>query len=612
MYSAGALYIGPHRCRFTAWAPTASSATLHLTTPREALIPLQKTPQGYFVTELDDVPAGTRYFFRFDDHDFPDPASHYQPEGVHGPSEVVAHADFSWQDQTWHAPPLRELVFYELHVGTFTPAGTFEAIIGRLDALADLGINALELMPVAQFPGDRNWGYDGVYPYAPQNSYGGPAGLKKLVDACHLRGISVFLDMVYNHLGPEGNYLAAYGPYFSKTYSIPWGSALNFDGEWSDGVRDYILDNIRHWHEHYHIDGLRMDAIHMMYDNSAVHILEAANRVKEAVKQKSGKPYYLIAESDLNSPRVVKACEAGGYGFDAQWLDDFHHAAYVLLDAAGKDRYVDFGAPGQLAKAFTDGFVFSGEYVKFRKKKYGASSAGIPGDRFVVFHQNHDQVGNRVGGERLSALVDADRLLLAAGLSLLSPYVPMLFMGEEYGEEAPFFFFTSHSDPGLVQSVREGRKKEFAAFGSDTEFRDPQDERTFTDSRLNWETRSKEKHARILAWHKALLRLRKTHAVLHDFSKNDLQAYVISEAGIALHRRLADGDQELLCLFNLSEKTLAFTMPGQQHGWHKILDSTAYKLPGLIQDTMPLYATAGEVIYMLPLSVTVYATAPHA
>jgi len=466
----------------------------------------------------------------------------------------------------------------------------------------------MELMPVAQFPGNRNWGYDGVYPYAPQNSYGGPDGLKKLVDACHERSIAVFLDVVYNHLGPEGNYLAAYGPYFSKTYSIPWGDAINFDGEWSDGVRDYFLDNIRYWHEHYHIDGLRMDAVHMMYDNSAVHILEAANRVKEIVKQKSGKPFYLVAESDLNSPKVVTSPDAGGYRFDAQWLDDFHHAAYVLLDRNGKKRYEDFGAPEQLTKAMKDGFVFSGEYVKFRKRKYGASSAGVPGDKFLVFQQNHDQIGNRVRGERLSALVDFDRLLLAAGITLLSPYVPMIFMGEEYGEPAPFFFFTSHSDPALIESVREGRKKEFANFGDDTEPRDAQEERTFADSMLNWELRSKDRNARILAWYKKLLDLRKTHPVLKNFSKDNVQTGVLNDAAIVLHRQTSDGLRHLLCLFNLSGEKLSFTFPALGQGWDKILDSAAYRGAKDSKDVMPARADGGKDIDLRPLNVSVYET----
>lgn len=606
MNDAGAIYVDSSHCRFTVWAPLAKKATLHLTEPTERQVTLTKSRQGYFVAELENIAPGTRYFYRLGNGpDLPDPASHAQPLGVHGPSEVVAHHEYPWHDQAWRGLPLSELIFYELHVGTFTPQGTFEAIISRLDDLADTGVNAIELMPVAQFPGNRNWGYDGVYPYAPQNTYGGPAGLKKLVDACHQKGIAVFLDVVYNHLGPEGNYLAAYGPYFTKTYSIPWGQAINFDGEWADGVRDYILGNIAHWHDRYHIDGLRVDAVHMMYDNSAIHILEAANRVKEKIKQQSGRSFYLIAESDLNSPRIIKHPDGGGYGFDAQWLDDFHHAAYVLLDKQGKARYEDFGDPAQWAKAITDGFVFSGEYVKFRKRKFGSTSAGIPGDRFVAFNQNHDQVGNRVGGERLSVLVDFDRLRLAAAMTFLSPYIPMIFMGEEYAEEAPFFFFVNHSDPGLIRAVREGRKKEFAGFKTDAEPRDPQDEHTFTDCKLNWEARHNGKHAMMLAWHKKLITLRKTIPALQNFIKSNLQAHVIGQTGIALFRQPADAGEPLLCLFNLSGQDLAYTMPCTYPVWEKILDSSAYSITPS-PHAMPMRAEAGETISLLPLSVSVY------
>jgi maltooligosyltrehalose trehalohydrolase len=349
-----------------------------------------------------------------------------------------------------------------------------------------------------------------------------------------------------------------------------------------------------------------MDAVHMMFDSSATHILEAANRIKEGVRQKSGKPFFLVAESDLNSPKVVRSPEAGGYGFDAQWLDDFHHAAYVLLDENGKTRYEDFGTLEQLAKAIKDGFVFSGEFVKFRKRKYGASSSGVAGDKFLAFQQNHDQIGNRVGGERLSVLVDFDRLLLAAGLTLLSPYVPMIFMGEEYGEEAPFFFFTSHSEPALIEAVREGRKKEFASFGGDAEPRDSQDERTFTDSMLHWELRSRDKHARILAWHKALLALRRDCAALRNFSKSSIQASVLGDDAMVLHRQTDDGTQHLLCLFNLSGEKQAVTLPAPGHGWNKILDSAVCKKSTDPRDIMPLYAAAGERIDLLPLNVSVY------
>ena len=322
---------------FTVWAPLKNSMTLHLLPPNEGVVEMVKDKEGYWQIAVDHLPNDTRYFFKPDgEQDLPDPASRYQPEGVHGPSQVIDHSEYKWQDVNWKNLPLEELIIYELHVGTFTPEGNFEAIIPRLDELKSLGINALELMPVSQFPGDRNWGYDGVYPYAVQNSYGGPTGLKKLVDACHQKGIAVFLDVVYNHLGPEGNYFSSFAPYFTNKYCTPWGDALNFDGDWSDGVRDYFSDNVLYWFEHYHIDGLRCDAIHMVFDNGAVNFWELTHNKVKAFEKKAGRPFYLIAESDLNSPKVIKTPDYGGYGFNAQWLDDFHHALYVLLDEKAK------------------------------------------------------------------------------------------------------------------------------------------------------------------------------------------------------------------------------------------------------------------------------------
>ncbi|MBU1821504.1 MAG: malto-oligosyltrehalose trehalohydrolase, partial [Bacteroidetes bacterium] len=444
MKQAGAHLRAANECDFTVWAPEKQSMTLHITAPHEQRVAMQKDDMGYFNVLVKGVQPGTRYFFAPNgEKEFPDPASHYQPEGVHGPSEVVDHAAFAWQDKDWRGLPFKDLILYEIHIGTFTSEGTCEAIIPCLDELAATGINAIELMPVSQFAGGRNWGYDGVYPYAVQNSYGGPEGLKKLVDACHSRGIAVFMDVLYNHIGPEGNYFGQYGPYFTDKYSTPWGTAINFDGEWSDGVREYFATNVIHWFDTYHIDGLRLDAVHTIYDTGAVSFWELTRQRIELLQQKIGRTFYLVAESDLNSPRVVKSPEVGGMGFEAQWLDDFHHALYVLLDEKGQERYADFGQMEQLAKAYTDGFVHSGEYVKFRKRKHGASSVGIPGEKFVVFNQNHDQIGNRVGGERLSVLVDFERQKLAAAAVLLSPYVPMLFMGEEYAENTPFFYFVS-------------------------------------------------------------------------------------------------------------------------------------------------------------------------
>lgn len=573
MKRTGAIVDG-NDCAFCVWAPLKDKMHVHLLEPEDRLVEMDKVEEGYFEKRIKNLPPGSRYFFRPDDaSDFPDPASNFQPEGVHGPSQTVDHTGFQWTDASWNLPGFRELIFYELHVGTFTEEGTFNAIIPRLDDLVDMGINAIELMPVNQFPGNRNWGYDGVFPYAVQNSYGGIEGLKTLVNACHAKGISIFLDVVYNHLGPEGDYFMKYGPYFTATYSTPWGEAINFDNDWSDGVRDFFAGNILYWFQNFHIDGLRCDAIHMVFDNGAIHFWEYAHQRVKQLEQQTGRTFYLVAESDLNSPKVVTDPAAGGYGFDAQWLDDFHHALYTMLDKKGKGRYEDFGRLSQLAKGYTDGFVLSGEWVKFRKKRYGRSSAGVPGDRFIVFNQNHDQVGNRVKGERLSVLVDIERLKLAAAAIFLSPYVPLLFMGEEYGDESPFYYFISHSDPGLIKAVREGRKNEFSKFGFGAGPPDPQDEGTFNDSKLKWEKRSGGKHRMLLDWHRRLITMRRTVPALMNFSKESVRVDVQGESLLILGRQSKDAAQQLVCVFNFSEEEMVCTLAENKANWVKLLDS---------------------------------------
>jgi maltooligosyltrehalose trehalohydrolase len=566
--------IGPDGCTFRVWAPQKKKMTLHLVHPAEKKIDMQQDEQGYFSLKVKDIHPGCRYFYRPDeDISLPDPASQYQPEGVHGPSEVIDHSSFKWTDSAWKGIPFSELILYELHVGTFTPEGTFEAIIQKLKELKDTGINAIELMPVSQFPGSRNWGYDRVFPYAVQNSYGGPGGLKKLVDACHALDIAVFLDVIYNHVGPEGNYFSRFGPWFTDWYKTPWGEAINFDREWSDEVRDFYSYNPVFWFEKYHIDGLRLDAIHEVYDSGAVHFWELMHeRIREA-EQRLGRVFYTIAESNLNSPKVLAPVESGGFGFTAQWLDDFHHALYVLVDKSGRKFYEDFGSMEQMAKAYTDGFVHSGEYVKFRKRKHGKSSAGIPGNKFVVFIQNHDIVGNRAMAERLSVLVNFEQLKLAAAAILLSPYVPMLFMGEEYGEKSPFFYFISHSDKDLIKAVQEGRKKEFEGFNWETEPPDPQDEKIFKRSKLQWHLRNRGKHAILLTWHKKLIEFRRSNPILQNFSKNDIRVATMDKTGLSILRQNNEGTRHLVCFLNFSEEPVSFTMPLLDHDWDKILDS---------------------------------------
>lgn len=590
-------------CTFTVWAP--EKETMQLLIDNRPPVPMQKSEDGYFETELEHIQPGTRYRFSPDgEGSYPDPASHFQPEGVHGASAVVDHSAYQWQDGDWNGLPLKELILYEIHTGTFTPEGTFEGIISKLDYLAELGINAIEIMPVSQFPGGRNWGYDLVYPYAVQDTYGGPDGLKALVDAAHARGIAVFLDVVFNHIGPEGNYLPHFAPYFTEQYATPWGNAINLDGEWSDGVRSYFCDAVLHWYEHYHLDGLRVDAVHMMFDNGAVHFWELVSEKLQALRQRMGRDFYLIAECDLNSPRVVKAPENGGWGFDVQWLDDFHHSLYVLLDENGRDRYEDFGTIQQWGKAFTDGFVHSGEYVRFRKRKHGAPSAGISGEKFLVFNQNHDQVGNRVGGERLSMLVNSERQKLAAAAILLSPYLPMLFMGEEYGAQTPFFYFVSHSDEQLIQMVVEGRRKEFENYKWEQDPPNPQDEATFNQSKLDWSETGQSARQTLLRWHRELIALRKSHPVLQHFAKNDVSVNIVNDKCLVLHRRSADQSQELACIFNLGEEIAEVHLPGYYPSWEKLIDSTDSNWQ---MDAFPSVATVqnGAHVTAAGLSVTV-------
>lgn len=597
---------------FRVWAPEKNSVQLHVVAPYDKFFPMQKDEWGFFTVTVEDPGTALRYFYQLEEGQaYPDPASEFQPEGVHGPSETVDHKTFRWQDAGWKGLPLEETILYELHVGTFTPEGTFEAIIPRLDALKDVGITAIELMPVAQFPGSRNWGYDGAYPYAVQASYGGPEGLKRLVDACHQKGIAVWLDVVYNHIGPEGAYLSPYGPYFTNTYCTPWGDAINYDGEWSDGVRDYFSDNALYWFEQFHIDGLRCDAVHTVFDNGAVHFWQYTSEKVAALEHKLGRTLHLVAESDLNSPKVIKSPEEGGYGFDGQWLDDFHHALYVKLNPADKDRYYDFGTMAQVVKAYNEGFVHSGEWVKFRKRKHGASSKGIPGNRFVAFNLNHDQVGNRAGGERLCMLVNFDRVKIAAAALLLAPYVPMLFMGEEYGDDTPFFYFVSHSDKDLIKAVQEGRKEEFKDYGFDAEIPDPQDKQTFLRSKMHWEKREAPNHRILLQWHKKLISLRKTGAPLKNYSKQDSRAEAVNEDAFFLLRKASESDERLICFFNLSEKEVEVSVPEEMAGGKKLLDSKDAEWQRESNEHQhsphPMALNKEAPLTLLPLSVVVYA-----
>ena len=498
---------------FSVWAPAAKSVTVVIGTGDAAgEYPLEpsETERGEYGADVPDVKAGDRYGFRIDGGDpTPDPVSRSQPEGVHALSEVIDPSAFAWRDAAWPGVGLPDYVIYELHVGTFTPEGTFDAAAARLPELRALGITAVELMPVAEFPGERNWGYDGVDLYAPHHAYGGPAGLKRFVDAAHALGIGVVLDVVYNHVGPEGNYLDRFGPYFTDTYRTPWGRAVNYDGPGSDGVRRWAHDNALYWITEYHIDALRLDAVHGIFDFGALQFLEELSDEVHELGRRMGRKIQLLAESDLNDPRLIRPPAQGGYGLDAQWADDVHHTIHATLTGEREGYYQDFHGTATIADVYREPFFYARRYAPHRGRTHGQSSAGVPRQRFIVCAQNHDQVGNRPNGERLAALVTPERARLAAALVLLSPYLPLLFMGEEYGETAPFQYFVHHSDPELVDAVREGRKKEFAAIGNAEQQIDPQAEETFLRSRLNWRARETGNGQRLLSLHTDLLTLRR-------------------------------------------------------------------------------------------------------
>jgi maltooligosyltrehalose trehalohydrolase len=502
--------------RFEVWAPRARRVEVEVRGLRHALEPHDASLDGVFAATVEGAGPGDDYAFRLDGgRPLPDPRSPWQPRGVHGPSRLVDHAAFAWSDGGWRGAPLAAAVLYELHVGTFTREGTFDAAIARLPHLLDLGVTAIELMPVGEFPGTRGWGYDGVALFAPHHAYGGPDGLKRLVDACHGHGLAVVMDVVYNHLGPDGNHLPAYGPYFTDRYRTPWGEAVNFDGPGSPAVRRFVLDNAAMWLRDYHCDGLRLDAVHAIVDASALHVLEELALEVGRLAAHLGRTCWVIAESDLNDPRLVRPRDAGGYGLDAQWSDDFHHALHAVLTGERGGYYEDFGRLEDLATALRQAYVYAGRYSKHRDRRHGRPPVGVDAARFLGFIQNHDQVGNRAAGERLSMLASVARQKIAAALVLTAPFVPLLFQGEEWGARTPFLYFTDHRDPALAAAVREGRRREFASFGwAPDRVPDPQAEATWRGSQLDWTEPERAPHRELLAWYRDLLRLRRTTPAL--------------------------------------------------------------------------------------------------
>ena len=495
--------------RLSVWAPAAERVdgwvgdavrTMHRDRDRA----------GWWVLDVEGATHGTDYAFSLDGaKPLPDPRSAWQPHGVHGASRVYDHDHFVWHDEGWSGPT-EPAVIYELHIGTYSPAGTFAGAIERLDHLVDLGVSHVELLPVATFDGSDGWGYDGVDLFAVHEAYGGPDGCKSFVDACHQRGIGVILDVVYNHLGPSGNHLGRFGPYFTDRYRTPWGDAVNLDGPGSDEVRAFVLDNVESWLRHFHADGLRLDAVHELHDERAIPLIEEiAGRVDE-LQAALGRPLLLIAESDRNDARLVTHPAAGGAGVAAQWDDDVHHALHALLTGERQGYYRDFGEVSTLAKALTDVFVHDGGYSTFRGRRHGRPvDPALPRRRFVVALQNHDQVGNRAAGDRLGAVLSPRALEVGAALVLLGPFVPMLFMGEEWGASTPWPFFSSFPDPDLAAAVSRGRRDEFAAHGWQASVPDPQDPATFASAKLDWDELSGDTERRLLRWHRRLIAARR-------------------------------------------------------------------------------------------------------
>ncbi|HEX8556780.1 MAG TPA: malto-oligosyltrehalose trehalohydrolase [Pyrinomonadaceae bacterium] len=563
---------------FRVWAPLASRLEVKVLGDEARTFPLEAAGGGVFEGRAPGVGAGADYFYVVSGNERPDPVSRSQPAGVHGPSRVVAPDAFEWADAGWRGPALRDYVVYELHTGTFTPEGTFEAVIPKLAHLKSLGVTAVELMPVAEFPGGRNWGYDGAHLYAPQSTYGGPEALKRLIDACHREGLAFVLDVVYNHLGPEGNYAGEFMPLYSQTHKSPWGAGLNFDGEGSEGVRRYFVENALYWLTECHVDALRLDAVHAIADTSERHLLRQLSEEFHAQAARLGRPAFLIAESDLNDPHVIREAGAGGHGIDSQWSDDFHHSLHAVVTKADRGYFADFGRVGDLAKAIEEGFVYCGQHSEFRGRRHGASSADRPGEQFVVCIQNHDQVANGYWGDRLTRVARAEKQRVAAALMLAgAPNVPMLFMGEEWAERAPFLYFTSHTDPELGRAVRLGREEEYNSFvrgEGETEstiggFSDPQSEITFVRSKLDWDSLSKPPHAQMLAYYRDLLALRREHPALSNCDKTRTRArFDEGRRWLSVERGDESGGRALL-LCNLSDEAQA--VPAAAGAWRLAL-----------------------------------------
>jgi maltooligosyltrehalose trehalohydrolase len=594
----GSFYDG-EKTDFVLWAPLQRSVSIKFSDSSREIVEMEKDKWGYWKRSV-DVGPGQNYSYQINNgHSWPDPASVSQPGGVHAASQVVDR-NFPWRDETWTGIEIGDMIIYELHVGTFTNGGKFIDIENKLDHLLELGVNTIELMPVAQFPGERNWGYDAVFPFCVQNTYGGHSALKKLIDTCHKKNIAVILDVVYNHLGPEGNYLEKFAPYFTEKYNTFWGKSINFDDAWCDGVRNYFIQNGLMWLTEFHVDGLRLDAVHAIWDHSAYHFIKELKEEVGSLSRACGKKKILIAEIDLNDPKYIDPPNKGGYGLDGQWADEFHHALHTVLTGERSGYYEDFGKLADLEKSFHNAYVYDGIYSPHRKKIFGADASQNSCDQFVVFSQNHDQVGNRLRGERIASLVSFEKCKLAAATILLSPYVPLLFMGEEYGEQDPFLYFIHHSDSVLIETVRESRRKEFAYFNFEGDFDDPQSKDTFLRSKLSWNI-TEERNA-LLNFYKFLLAFRKDRPAMKGRSRDSIKTKLLSEKCLRIER-IFSADR-ICAVLNFGNTPFEF-IEDLSKKVHVIADSSEWKEKN---PTIQQEYVANEKIIVAPGSVLIFET----
>ncbi|MFO7869318.1 MAG: malto-oligosyltrehalose trehalohydrolase [Bacteroidales bacterium] len=585
------------------WAPEKSSVKIEIPA-KQLVLPLNKGERGYWMLNTQKIAPGDQYRFILNDTEqLPDPASIKQPDGVHGLSEAGDLSRYEWHDSSWINHHLADYIIYELHTGTFTEEGTLSAIIDTLPYLSSLGITAIEIMPVAQFPGSRNWGYDGVLPFAVQNSYGAHTALQQLVDACHQHNIAVILDVVYNHLGPEGNILGMFGPYFTDTYQTPWGQAINFDDSGCDEVRRYFIENALMWLRDFHIDGLRLDAVHAIKDLGAKHFLAELADCVSALEKTTERSYYLIAECDLNDPKYIQSTRTCGYGMHAQWIDEFHHALRVTAGEPATGYYSDFKGLPHLSKSYRDAYVYDGLYSEHRSRTFGAPASHLPSEKFVVFSQNHDQVGNRMKGERTSHLLSFEMQKLLAGAVLVSPYIPMLFMGEELSAASPFLYFVSHTDTALIEAVRKGRKAEFKDFHSDGEAPDPQSEETFLASKIPWADADKQPHSTLVKYYKSLISFRKKY---RTFLTRDTENFNVShyESEKIICLRYTKGEAVLLCILNFSPTPQPLAEYAGETDVHMLFNSADPAWNG--KHPVPAECNNASTIRIPPESLTIY------